>query len=75
MICRSMTYAQRAQRMLESRGIVSTPVKAPLALARSGCSYALIVRKHGPEALQIMREAGLLQGKAYRMTDDRWEEL
>ena len=42
-MCRSLTYAQRAQKQLESLGITANVVKAPQGLNTSGCGYAVSV--------------------------------
>lgn len=73
-LCRSMTHAQRSQRLLERIGIPVTVIKAPLHLTKSGCGYAIQLRKHGPEAIKALKEAGLLSGKVYIKTDGDWRE-
>lgn len=73
-MCRSMTHAQRAQRLLERNGIISSLVKAPLHLTKSGCGYALILRRHSKDAIRILKDAGLLNGKIYDMVGESWEE-
>lgn len=73
--CRSMTQAQRAQRLLERRGIVSTMIKTPVYLTKSGCGYALLLRRHSREAVLLLREAALFDGKVYGMRDERWLEV
>ena len=74
-MCRSMTQAQRSQRLLERSGLLSTLIKAPVSLTRSGCGYALVLRRHGEEAVRILREAGMLGGKVYRQWGEGWEEV
>ncbi len=74
-MCRSMTHAQRSQRLLERNGIMSSLIKAPVNLTRSGCGYALILRRHGPEAIRILKDADLLSGRVYEKTDDDWREI
>ncbi len=73
-LCRSMTQAQRGQRLLERSGIVSTTVKAPLHLTRSGCGYGLVLRRHAAEAARLLKEAGLLNGKIYQWENESWTE-
>lgn len=74
-MCRSMTHAQKCQRLLERSGIMSSLVKAPTALTRSGCGYALILRRHGQEAIRLLKEADLLSGRVYKKEEDEWREL
>ncbi len=74
-MCRSMTHAQRSQRLLERNGVLSSLVKAPVGLTRSGCGYALILHRHAKESVRILRDAGLLSGKIYRKSNDSWVEV
>ena len=73
-LCRSMTHAQRSQRLLERNGIMSRVIKAPVTLTKSGCGYALILRRHGWEAVEILRSAELLRGKIYEWEEEVWRE-
>ena len=73
-MCRSMTHAQRSQRLLERNGIMSSLIKAPVSMTRSGCGYALILRRHGTDGVRILKDVGLLSGKVYIKTGDDWEE-
>ncbi len=75
LMCRSMTQAQRAQRLLERRGIVSTMIKAPVYLTKSGCGYALLLRRHTGEAIRLLKAEGLFEGKIFEMINDRWVEV
>lgn len=72
--CRSMTQAQRSQRLLEKSGIVSSVVKTPIHLTKTGCGYALILRRGGSEAVEILRERGMLTGKVYERVGESWRE-
>lgn len=71
-LCRTMTHAQRSQRLLERSGIVSAVVKAPLALTQSGCGYALSLRRHAQDAVRLLREAGMLKGKVFALKNEVW---
>ena len=73
-MCRSLTHAQRCQRFLERSGIPSALVKAPLPLTRTGCGYALILRRHGLDGARRLRAAGLLEGKVYVQNGEEWSE-
>lgn len=42
-MCRSLTYAQSAARMLEKNAISASVKKAPTGLSGSGCSYSVSV--------------------------------
>ena len=70
-MCRSLTYAQRAARVLERGGITAVVGKAPQALSGSGCAYCVkLACAAGSRAAQILRKEKLLQGKIYLMSDD-----
>ncbi len=73
-LCRSMTHAQRSQRLLERNGIMSSVIKAPVYLTRSGCGYAILLRRHAVDAQRLLRDAKLLDGKVYRKIGDEWRE-
>lgn len=70
-MCRSVTYAQRSQRLLERAGIGAYISKAPQAVTPEGCSYGVRVsRKNGHRALEILRGAGIKTGRVYRLGPD-----
>ena len=64
-MCRSLTGAQRAQRLLEGSLIHAAAVKAPKALTRSGCGYAVRVRGDAEKAVRILRRDEIAIGKIY----------
>ena len=67
-LCRSLTYAQRAARVLERAGIPALVTRPPAGLGPHGCSYALRLReRHLSAALRALREAGMDHGKVYLM--------
>lgn len=68
-MCRSLTYAQRAARLLERTGITVTVVKAPQGLTTGGCSYALTLHRRFDEAVQLLKKNNLLNGKLFSRTD------
>ena len=45
LICRSITYAQRASRALQRAGITNGIIRIPVGVMRSGCGYAVRVRQ------------------------------
>ncbi len=68
---RSLTYAQRAARVLENNGIGAGVIKAPVGLSGNGCSYSVAVSQaKGQKAVNILRKAGLLQGRVYLQNAD-----
>ena len=69
-MCRSLTGAQRAQRLLERSLIHASAVKAPKALTRSGCGYAVRVRSEAEKAVRILRRNEIAIGKIYVSEND-----
>ena len=63
-LLRSLTYAQKAQRMLWRRGIHADVVKAPQGSSDRGCTYAVKVsRREAKDALRFLREEKLETGR------------
>lgn len=63
-MCRSLTYAQRAARALERAGYYASVAKAPQELAGEGCSYGVRIRSRDlVPVLGIIRRAGIDVGK------------
>ena len=61
---RSLTYAQRAARILEGRGIRALAVRAPGN--SSGCAWCVRVpAAQGEKAVGLLREAGLQPERVY----------
>ena len=57
---RSLTYAQRAARVLERAGVTGTVSRVPKAVATRGCAYCVIVAaRHRDRAVGILAGAGL----------------
>ncbi len=57
---RSLTYAQRAARVLERAGITGTVLRVPKAAATRGCAYCVsVAARHRDRSLQILSAAGL----------------
>lgn len=70
-MCRSLTYAQRAARALERKGISAGIIKAPKLAAGNGCGYCVSVSYgRGILAADILRSEGLLQGKIFEQLSD-----
>ncbi len=63
---RSITFAQRAERLLQGKGLFCVIQRTPKSLAERGCSYCLRLREEeAGEAIQRLREARLPYGKVY----------
>ncbi len=57
---RSLTYAQRAERILERAGVAGTVSRVPKAAATRGCAYCVTVAaRHIARCLDVLRAAGL----------------
>ena len=70
-MCRSLTYAQRASRILEKHGISAAVVKAPQGTSREGCSYGVRVRYDRiGTSTDILRQAGLDIGRVFAIDED-----
>lgn len=70
-MCRSLTYAQRAVRVLESSGIHGGLTKAPQGVTPEGCTFGVRVNeKHMPKAVAVVSSAGIKVGKVFRVSDD-----
>ncbi|NLH01631.1 MAG: DUF3343 domain-containing protein [Clostridiales bacterium] len=60
LMCKSLTYAQRASRALERLGITAIITKAPKSVTGQGCSYCVKVsEKNLVRSLSILKDAGL----------------
>ncbi len=70
---RSITYAQRAQNLLDRRGIRSYLYRTPKAMAKGGCGYSL--RVNDASGVTAVREAGIPYLGAWQMADGEPEEL
>lgn len=68
-MCKSLTYAQRAQKQLERAGISASVVKAPQGLNTSGCGYAVSVYKRAPDAIALLKTKGMINGKIFKRTE------
>lgn len=70
-LCRSLTYAQRAQRTIERAGGSGTVVKAPQEVTSGGCTYGVRVPAGKFElSMTALRKSGLPIGKTYRYESD-----
>ncbi len=69
-MCRSLTQAQRAAKLLERNGITASVVKAPQGLSSRGCAYALSLYWKFDEAVRLLDRNGLINGKMFKRTAD-----
>ena len=64
--CRSVTYAQRASKILKNHGIHASVVKLPVSISNEGCGYSLrISERNGLKSLTLLRDADFKIGKIY----------
>lgn len=73
---RSVTYAQRAERELQGRGIYSTLMRTPKWMEERGCGYCLrLWTENIRPALQILQKSQLpLRKVYYQSKEGNWEE-
>lgn len=63
-LCRSVTYAQRARHALERAGISGTIARIPMEISENGCGYAVRVAERELAAAQrVISRAGIKAGK------------
>ena len=73
---RSITPAQRGQRILAAAGIACTLQRTPKKLAQQGCGYCLRLRSGDvTRAVEALREQGVNFSKVYAGYDTGAQEL
>lgn len=71
LICKSLTYAQRAAKGLERAGITAIVTKTPQSISTDGCGYCVKVSaKHISNALVALNNAELYPIKVYVLYAD-----
>ena len=59
-LCRSITYAQRAQHILERKGYTATVVRPSVQVVGEGCGFAVkIAQRYLGEAVYLLRSYGI----------------
>ena len=59
-LCRSLTSAQKAARVLQSSGIFAAVTKAPQSARTDGCGYGVkLAERHRDAALALLEGAGV----------------
>ena len=70
-MCRSLTYAQRASSALERAGITAVVARAPQGLTGSGCGYCVTVSPgRFNAALGVLSRSNVPHGTLYRTEPD-----
>ena len=68
---RSVTFAQKGERVLQKAGIDCTLQRTPKELSKQGCGYCLRVRaKDVMNAVELLRENQVSYGKTYALKGD-----
>lgn len=65
---RSVTYAQRAKRLLDGAGIDSYLHRSPSALADGGCGYCVSLRKNVRAGVQALKAEGVSVSRVFGKT-------
>lgn len=69
--CRSLTYAQRAARLLERSGVTATVAKVPQQLVSSGCGYGVRIHAQQLDRVQrILQQGEITIGKVLGLDAD-----
>lgn len=76
-MCRSLTYAQRALYVLERGGMKVSLVKLPQSISKTGCSYGVRVpSKRLHACIDLLQSKNVSYGKVFRYgTDGDVEEV
>lgn len=77
LMCRSLTYAQRTAKLLESVGIVSFVMRTPQSVTTEGCGYCVKIKENVyKHALQILKKNDLMPKRIFRQEiDGRFAEV
>ena len=68
---RSVTLAQKGERVLKQAEISCSLQRTPKMLSERGCGYCLRVRPyHGERAITALRGKGIAYGKVYALEED-----
>ena len=75
-MCRSLTYAQRAARLLERSGLGGAVVRVPRTVSSRGCAYGVLVApQHRDRAAALLASGNLAPERIYiRHADGTLEE-
>ena len=76
-MCRSLTYAQRALYTMERSGISGSLVKVPQSVSQTGCSYGVrIPSRYLHKSIELLKEKNVPFGKVFRyLSDGELEEV
>ena len=72
---RSVTFAQKGERLLKNDGIDCTLQRTPRELSERGCGYCLRIRgTDAVAAMELLKEKQLAYGRVYSLSSGRPEE-
>ena len=75
-LCRSVTQAQRAGRLLAAAGITYRIFRSPAGLTERGCSYSVKVSSaNGPRALSLITGGGIRPVKTVIFSGGEYTEV
>ena len=67
---RSVTFAQKGERLLKNKGIDCAMQRTPKELSQRGCGYCLRLQaKDAMAAVDLLQENAVSYGKTYAMTE------
>ncbi|MDR0813356.1 MAG: DUF3343 domain-containing protein [Oscillospiraceae bacterium] len=70
-VCRSVTYAQKTVKTLETSGISAVMYRTPKAMALEGCSYCVkITEARLTEAIKLLSSKSLQPLRVFARFDD-----
>lgn len=70
-VCRSLTYAQKAALILERAGITARVLRSPKSITGAGCSHSVKVSEpHLADALVLLKRAELRPRGVYITEQD-----
>ena len=70
-LCRSLTYAQKTERVLTRAGITARVMRAPKSIDSEGCSHGVkVAERHLSAALTILARAGLSPKRVFAFYGD-----
>lgn len=72
---RSVTLAQRGERVLEGAGHHCTLARTPRWMEERGCGYCLRIREEWKSAAAALNRAGVEYRKIYRQNGEKAEEV
>ncbi len=71
LVCRSITYAQRAMKVIENAGVSAAVIRLPKNISIDGCGYCVRVPMRSiVTALSAVKQAGLPPVRIFMCNND-----